>query len=248
MLLALAALMLGRGAKSSEASAALYNQANSLYARGDFAGAISLYEGAARAGIKNSDLYYNLGNAYYKSGDRGRAAAWWLRAERLNPRDPELKANLALASRQVNKALGLQPESRLMEFFRSLRDLAPARAWAALLSASIWGFWILLSLRMLSRRKKLNSLWSLLLVWSIILVMISGAGYLSRRHKETEPAAVVVARDVAAKSGPGEGFTPVFNLAPGARVLLRECRSEFCQVELPPGMVGWVQAQALEKI
>ena len=160
LLLALTWLLLGRGARASEASSALYNQANSFYAQGDFKRAVELYESAVRAGIKNSDLYYNLGNAWYKSGDVGRALLFWLRAERLNPYDHDLKANLALAARQVNSSLGLEPESRLVEFFRALRDLAPARIWAIWLSASIWAFWIMLSLRLLSRRKKFNLLCS----------------------------------------------------------------------------------------
>ena len=242
------ALLLAQAAFGSEASASLYNEANRYYTQGQFKSAIPFYEDAAKAGVKNSDLYYNLGNAWYKVGDGGRAMLYWLRAERLNPRDPDLRANLGLLQKQVNKSLAAQPPNPFSDFLAGWRDLAPARTWAVIFSAAIWGFWVLLSARLIMGRRKFSSLLSILLALFIILMMGSGAGFASRRSWETEPAAVVLARDLAARSGPGETFTPVFNLAPGARILVKDCREGYCQIELPPGMVGWVAEKDLERI
>jgi len=242
------AALIGRAAPGSDAAAALYNQGNGFYGRGEFDRAVEYYERALRSGAVNSDLYYNSGNAWHRQGDIGRAVLLWSRAERLSPRDPDLRANLALVRKEIAKSLPAQDQSPVTQASRAFRDLGPARTWALVLSSSAWGFWILLSLVMVTAGKKIRTALSLLLALFIILLTVSAAGYLSRRHWETEPSAVVLARGVSARSGPGEGFTSVFSLAPGARVLLKECRSGFCSVELPPGMVGWVDEKAMEKI
>lgn len=241
-------LLVARSGLASEATASLYNQANHFYSQGQFANAIRLYEQALNSGIKNSDLYYNLGNAYYKSGDSGRAMVFWLRAERLNPGNPDLRANLSLVQRQISKSLPADAQGKLPDFFKSLRDLAPARTWALFLSFAIWGLWISLSLRIIVSRAGMKTGLSILAVIFIILVIVFGAGFESRRSWEREPAAVVIAKEVSARSGPGEGSTTVFNPPTGARVLLRDCAIGYCRIELPPGMVGWVEEKSVEKI
>ena len=241
-------LLCSRAAFASEASASLYNQANRYYTQGQFQDAIRFYESAEKTGVKNSDLYYNLGDAYYKSGDAGKAVLFWYRAERLSPRDPDLRANLKLLRKQVSKSLAAQAPNPFSDFLAGLRDLAPARSWAVLFSISVWGFWVVLSARLVIGRRKFISLLSILSAMFIILVMITGAGFASRSKWETAPSAIVLAKDITAKSGPGENFTAVFNLAPGARILVKDCREGYCQIELPPGLVGWVDEKAIEKI
>jgi len=233
---------------ASEAAASLYNQANRFYSQGQFSNAIRLYEQALNSGIGNSNLYYNLGNGYYKSGEPGRAMVFWLRAERLNPRDPDLRANLSLVHKQISKSLPADAAGKLPDLLKSLRDLAPAKTWALFLSFSIWGLWISLSLRIIISRARPKTGLSILAVIFIILVIVFGAGFESRRRWEQEPAAVVIAKELVARSGPGESFTAVFNLPAGARILLRDCRIGYCRIELPPGMVGWVEEKAVEKI
>jgi tetratricopeptide (TPR) repeat protein len=248
LILLLGLLVFSREGFTSQAAASLYNQGNRFYSQNQFDKAIDLYRQAEKSGVTNSNLYYNLGNACYKAGDPGRAVLYWLRAERLSPNDPDLKANLKLVSAQVSKALPVSSSNPITEFFRALRDLGPSRGWGMLLSVSIWGFWAALSLRIIFGRSRIKTGLSILLATFIILVLVSGSGFLTRRHWEQEPAAVVIAKDLLAKSGPGAGFTGVFNIPAGARILVKECRSGFCSIELPPGMVGWVDEKSIEKI
>jgi len=172
----------------------------------------------------------------------------WSRAERLAPSDPDLRFNLGLARGQIARSLVAQPSSRISDFFRNIRDLARARTWGLVLVFAIWAFWLSLSARILLGGGKFRTALSILTGIFIILMLVSGAGFAARERWETEPAAVVIGRDVSARSGPGEGLTPVFNLPAGARVLMSECRNGYCQVELPPGMVGWVEGKDIEKI
>jgi len=246
--LLLGLLIFSREGWASEAAASLYNQANRHYGQNQFGKAIELYGQAQKGGLHNSDLYYNFGNAAYKSADLGRAVLYWSAAERLSPRDPDIRANLRLVQGRISKALPVSSSNPITEFFKALRDLSSSRGWGMLLSVSIWGFWAALSLRIIFSRSRFKTGFSVLLFSFIILVLASGAGFLSRRSWEQEPAAVVTANDVSAKSGPGRDLTNVFNLPAGARVLVKECRSGFCSIELPPGMVGWVDEKSIEKI
>jgi hypothetical protein len=224
-----------------------YNHGNHEYANGQYSKASEYY--GEEFYVKNSYLQYNLGNTWYKLGNPGKAVRFWLRAERLSPRDPDIRANLKLVQTQISKALPVSSANPITEFFKALRDLSSSRGWGMLLSVCIWGFWVALALRIIFGRSRFRTVFSILLSALIILVSASGAGFLSRRSWETKPYAVVVDNNsVSAKSGPGKDLTNVFNLPAGAVVLVNECRNGFCSVELPPGMVGWVDEKSIEKI
>ena len=246
LILALAAW--GRAAHAGQAAASLYNQANSDYRAGSFEKAAALYEQAAAAGVHNSDLYYNLGNAWYRRGDRGKARLWWERAERLSPRDPDLRANLALLQNQLSEALALPQKPMPTDFLRSVRDLAPAGKWGLALSISIWTFWLLLFLFLILRPGRLRRLLLILDIIFILIMLLFGIGFGFRYGFEQEPAAAVLADKVSVRSGPGDSFNEQFELPAGAKVLIQECGNGYCKIELPPGMVGWVEQKTVERI
>ncbi|MCK5643063.1 MAG: tetratricopeptide repeat protein, partial [Gammaproteobacteria bacterium] len=74
--------------------------ANQLYNNGEYSTAAQFYEQLISQGKVHSSLYYNLGNAYYVQGDIGRAILNYQRASRLDPRDPDIRENLAMARNQ----------------------------------------------------------------------------------------------------------------------------------------------------
>ena len=82
----------------------LMSDANGHYERGEYAGAVQLYESLVGQGYRDAAIYYNLANAYVESGDLGRSILNYLRAEELSPRDPDILFNLDLArSRSVDR-------------------------------------------------------------------------------------------------------------------------------------------------
>ncbi len=245
---ALTLMVLAEPLFAGSAALSLLNQGNDYYRQGDYPRAISEYQRALQSGIPNSDLYYNLGNAYYKSGDLGRAALCWWRSERLNPADPDLIANLALAQKIVSDQFPIQEKKSLTDFFQQLRDLGPARKWGIWFSGSIWGFWVCLFLYLIFRGRRVKRILLSLNLILAAMMLLTGLGFGARRHFENEPAGVVIAAKVSARSGPGENFSALFELPAGARVLVRECGSGYCKVGFPPGMIGWVEGKAIERI
>ena len=50
-----------------------------------------------RAGAASPAVYFNLGNAFFKQGQIGRAIAAYHSAQTVDPRDPDVRANLGFA-------------------------------------------------------------------------------------------------------------------------------------------------------
>lgn len=110
-------------------SAATVEQADSAYARGDYAEAIAQYnEVAEKSGISTT-LCYNMGNAYAKGGDYGNALVCYLRALRLDPSNEKAAANVAYieskvydANRSELKGKKLSIDADTPTFFTNMRQ------------------------------------------------------------------------------------------------------------------------------
>jgi tetratricopeptide (TPR) repeat protein len=97
-------LMAGASTAAVPADRQAMTAANRLYQAGHYGEAIQLYEGLVAQGVRDSRLLYNLGNAYVRQGELARARASYESAARLAPRDPDIRANLALVRDQVGGA------------------------------------------------------------------------------------------------------------------------------------------------
>lgn len=71
--------------------------ASEALASGEFSKAAELYEKQLGESGLNADLLFNLGNARYRLGEYGPAILAYERAMLLDPRAPDIRANLAMA-------------------------------------------------------------------------------------------------------------------------------------------------------
>src|SRR2546421_5539764 len=122
---------------------AQFAKANQEYAAGDFKAAIENYEELVRSGQDTPNLFYNLGNAYFRQNNFGRAILNYERALALEPRHPEVQANLRVA-RDEARALELIPSrwERLFAFANENQyAIAGAIAlWIGLFSIAVFIF------------------------------------------------------------------------------------------------------------
>jgi uncharacterized protein YgiM (DUF1202 family) len=65
---------------------------------------------------------------------------------------------------------------------------------------------------------------------------------------ENRSEAVVLAEEVAVFSSPTDDSTLQFKIHEGTVVDAREQRGAWVKVELPGGMSGWVNAEAVQKV
>lgn len=218
----------------AEDPSVLWQQGAEAVAASDHATAADRYRALLQDGVINGDVYYNLGNALFHQGQVAPAILAWRRAAVLNPRDPDVEANLEFARRSLRDQ---------MEVSREAPWFAP---WQSFLSAAEgqWGGAALLGLGLLGlglRRRVPFPVDLPALGLGLVGAVIWGGGF----YQEHQPVgAVILVEEVAVSSELGGGVE-LFRLHEGAEVLSLEQAAGQVLVALPDGRKGWVGSDRL---
>jgi tetratricopeptide (TPR) repeat protein len=209
------------------------------YNESRFNDAIRAYENVLAQGQGAAEIFFNLGNAYYRAGDAGRAILNYRRSWLLDPRDPEITANLQFAQQTagaVTPAAGL-PEQLLAKLaFREWLVLSCIASWLAATGYLIY---------QLSRRQKG---WALnLALASLVLLVLSWAGLAHWYRLNREPEVVIIGKTQKALFAPLADSTPHFELAPGSIVRVDETSTGWLKVRNGKD-AGWIRAEACEQV
>ncbi len=219
-----------------------FAEANAAYTAGDYARAVTLYEGLLAQGINAGVVYYNLGCAYYQSGDPGRALLNYRRAQRQMPRDADVQAALLLVRSQRLESFDGAPTGDLFvfagEWLLSAWTvdellLAALVGWSAFWGGIIW---------LLEHRGRLRTWFAAGLV-VLLLLTIGLVG--SVIVVQQSPAAVVVAPLVPVMSGPAESYLELYQLQAAAEVRVLAVQDDWLRIVLPNGRQGWLLADSV---
>jgi tetratricopeptide (TPR) repeat protein len=229
--------------------AQIYNSGNALYAAGNYGDAIKAYQEVLNGGTQSADLYYNLGNAYLKAGRLGPAIVAYERALRQRPRDPDLAHNLRYARVQIKGRLPAVERGFWLQVWDQARDSFSLNELVVLLSV---GWFLLgggLAVRILLRQPWLRLAAAIALGAGVGVLVLAGPLFGAKLHKEvlTQPAVILEAR-TEARSGPGENNAELFQLFEGMKVIVNQCESGYCEVQVPGGLTGWIKAGTFEII
>ena len=224
--------------------------ANQLHASGSYQEAKTIYEGLIAGGTADSSIYYNLGNTYFMQGDLGRAILNYQRAARLDPRDADIKANLAVAR---SSTVELSTSERV-EPIRKVSNLSSA--WltlneTALLALSVWFGLVFLVLAFRQFQPgKIRALVQYGLVLTSFLALVTVATLGSRLYTErAQPEGVIVAPVVTVSSSPGEEYATEYRLFSGTEVSLLETRGDWAHlVGTGDAFNGWIPLDTVEVI
>ena len=209
-----------------------FDAANTLYEQGKFAEAASAYEKLIESGSRSPALFFNLGNAQFKAGDAGRAIAAYRRAERLDPRDPDLRANLQFVQNQIQGPT-LQPDA----FQRGLKHLT-VNEWTVLTGIAFWLTFILLTLTLVHPRWR-SALRTSIIVLSLgtiacatcLIVVLSG---------DSTPIAIVIAKSATVHNGPLDESPSTMTVHDGAELNVLDTKDGWLQVGIN-NRVGWLK-------
>ncbi len=228
----------------------LMEEANTLYERGEFAGAAQQYEALLDQGYADADIYYNLGNAHYKNGDLGRAVLNFLRAEELSPRDSDIKANLDFTrGKTVDRVEpgGGSFVAGVSGFARGWATTGEVGATALLLwlvSAAAMG--LLIVWRGIPRRNVLRNgaVAASVVTFAMFIVLLT-----MLYANPNDDSGVIVETTVDVMSGPGDQYETEFTLNSGAQVRLVDTRQGWVRIALPgDDLQGWAPSNAVEAI
>ena len=230
------------------AEVALYNEANGRYRAGKYAEAAQRYETALKQGVQNGHVYYNLGNAYFKLDRIGESILWYERARLLEPRDPDIAANLQFANLVKKDRDEASDESMVVAVLRhayetpSLNELSVilTLALVAVLGMACWRLWA---------AERGRAVW-LGCMASGAAVVILAALFLGARaidEADAGTAIVTVAREIA-RSAPDANETVVFVIHEGTKVTVQREEKGWVLVRLENGFGGWLPGGAISVI
>lgn len=216
------------------APVAAFEAANKLYEEGKFNEASSAYEDLLKSGARSAAVCFNLGNAFFKSGQLGRAVTAYRAAEALNPRDPDIRANLRFARNQAKGPSA--PRSAIAQWLNQLT----INEWTLVCSASL----SLLLLAFISIQFRPN--FKALLRWPIILLsaatLLTGLSIVAAWHFEhSQQNAVVITAQAEVRHGPLDESQAAFVAHDGSELVVLDAKDQWLQVSAGPRRIGWIK-------
>ena len=222
-------------------------QGNQLYQQGDYAGAVAAYQAVLDAGFESPALRYNLGNALFKTGDLGGSILEWERARALDPADPDVLANLALARSLTADAIEPLPRFWLLSAVSWWIDLLPRTLLIVMVATAWMVLGAGLATRTLARRDDVRGVatWTATLAGAVVLVL--GANLFIRElGLGRAERGVILAEAVPVRSAPAEqDDLTLFEIHEGTLVRVDQRAGDWAEVVLEDGKVGWVPADVM---
>lgn len=227
-----------------------FRQANQAYSEGRYSEALQGYRDLLERSGPSAELYYNAGCAALKAGELGQAAVSFHRAARLDPRDPDIRANLEFVREFVGSGEDGEAEENVFFSFVSGLIFSLTTREVSILQLL---FLLVFSLGAVAvaagQTGSLRKLSVVLAAGGLVLLMANSAvlaAHIYRYHHVSE--AVVVQDDAEALSGPGEENTRVLVIPEATVVRVREQRGDWALVSLPSGRSGWLKISLVEII
>ncbi len=215
-----------------------YARAQQAYDASQFEEARIQYEQLLAQGYVAPEVRFNLGNTLYRQGALGPAVAQYRMASYARPRDPDIRANLAIAQQQVGS---LVPATDGWD--RIFRHFSRAE-WTRLALAGYW--WTALAgaayfLRHRSRRWRNGALAGLL------AGLLGWAGLMYWNALRRSPEAVVTRSGVQALFAPMPDAVVHFPLPEGSIVRVRDQSGSWLKIEVAR-QEGWIPDAACERL
>lgn len=227
----------------------LFDSANASYSTGNYEKAIERYKSLISKNLVSAELYYNLGNAYYKTNEIGLAILNYERAKKLDPGSEDLTTNLKLANQKTEDKIDKAPELFLTEWKNSILDLFTETNWSVLCILTFLCSLILIALYILSpaRNAKKAGFFggSFLLIIAVIAFFMAGHKH---RLDQNSSEAVIISPTATITGSPSEKGTKLFILHEGTKVVVTQEQSDWLEIRIANGNVGWIKSSFLQKI
>lgn len=216
-----------------------FEEANAAFRGGDYQKAADGYEKVLRSKGHSAAVYYNLGNAYQKMEMYGSAILAYERARLIDPRDPDLRANLELARKAVSAFDGETGNVFLHYFSRN------EWTWVVVVTAFIGaGIVFLAGCKRFEKRWMKRAAVGGICV-SVVVIVVAGT-VLFLRSGEGDRA-VVVSKDAVIRLSPFGTAGSVGTPGEGRMVTLGKQKGDFWYVT-GEGMSGWMAERDVERV
>lgn len=235
-------------AAPSPTPAERFQAGNSLYQAGDHEGALDAYLRLYEEGLESGELHYNIGNAYFRLGELGRAILFFERARIALPRDENVRTNLELARSLTADQITPLPGFWVPRVVSWAVQLVP-RGWLiAILALGYLGLASVLLHRLLTTRPPDWTRHAV--VAAAALTVVVGTNLLIREFDMGRAErGVILQTEAAVQSAPSDDPSlQLFTIHEGAVVRIDRRSSDWLEIVLEDGKVGWLRAGDLETI
>lgn len=229
---------------SNSVADSLYATANRLFKRSRYREASQVYE-ALLTTVEHPDLYYNQGNAYYRQGAIGPAVWAYEKGLRYQPRDADLRFNLALVNAQVKDRIEVPQGFPLVEAYRSLKrnvTLNDFLFWGSLAILGLAGVQAFREMRG-RRSRTVRALFAVLVAGIIIIHALALDKYWELSDLQE---GVVISAVVEVRSTPfSQPENILFRLHEGTLVEVTQTQPEWVEIILLDGKKGWIPVTSM---
>ena len=227
----------------------LAGQAAKAYNTRQYPESIKLYTKIIDGGYESYALYYNLGNAYFRNNDNTEAILYYEKALKLAPNNDDLKHNIEVANSKLIDKVEKVPELFYKRWWKEIINLMDIDTLAMVNILLLTTALILIALYI----AVYNTLIRKISFWtSLVLFLFFGIGVVAasqRNHYITDQhEAIVFAPTVNIKSSPDENSKDIFVLHEGTKVTLLDNLSDWQEIRISNGSIGWIKLNDLRKI
>ncbi len=226
---------------------ALFTQANTFYAEGNYTEAVSLYEQILEE-QPSAEVYYNLGNAHFKRVELAQAILSYERALRIEPSYKDAKYNLQFAQSRIVDNIDDTQSFFLSTWMKSVRNALNMHTWMilsiSLFIATLIGFFLFAFSQTVWLRKTAFYISVVALIISIVACANAG----SLHQRDTERAEAIITQGIVnAKASPDRSGTDLFTVHEGTKVEITETIGDWCCIHVG-NYIGWMPLSYLERI
>jgi len=233
----------------ADGNKALFEAANELYSEARYVDAIEAYERILQTGQESSEVYYNLANSYFKNNQLSLSILNYERGLLLAPGDEDILYNLSIANELIVDEIDDIPEFFLITWYKNARNMLSSNSWSVVSLISFLIICLMVVGFVVTRRRGSKQI----LFPAIILVLIISALSLTMSIQQSKRitdrnTCIVFMQTVTVKSSPDESGTDLFVIHEGLKVEISDKLSDWFEIRLPDGNVGWIPSAAVEVI
>ncbi len=227
----------------------LFDDANALYNKGEYAQAIEKYEALLESNEHSAEVYFNLANAHYKLSNTASSIYYYEKALLLSPKDKEIQNNLSFAQNMTIDAIDTVPEVGFSRLFKNMVSFTTSDTWAILSIAGIIIFVLLFLLYHFARATAQKRVAFIVSLLSLFLGLFSLVMAFQKTQLEANNnPAIVFPQEVRVKADPNKTSEELFRLHEGTKVQVLENYNDWYKIEIADKTVGWLPKSSVKTI
>ena len=223
--------------------------AQHFYENHEYDSALVIYNKLTELGYSGAHLYYNIGNTYYRKMDIARSILFYERAILLNPHDGDIQHNLAFAhAMQVDKVSPVG-QGFFRQIYTNIYRFFMPKTWTVLSIVSFLLCLLGVSLYLFSKQILLKKLGFFAGLFFLFLSTLSYVTAYSRNYELTQREyAIIIEPTVSIKTEPSAQARVLTVLHGGLKVKILEKRTQWSQIQIEDGNIGWIETEYIERI